>query len=44
MAESYSDALRKMYDLGVEHGKWLGRKELEIEILKKELEEIRKRG
>jgi hypothetical protein len=41
MSESLAtDELMKMYNLGIQHGRNLERKEIELEQLKKEVEEL----
>ena len=37
MLKDHQKSLRDMYDLGVEHGRELQKKDMEIEALKKEL-------
>jgi hypothetical protein len=40
MSEVIKDSLKEMYDLGFKHGYELGRKDLTIEQLEKEIEEL----
>ena len=37
MGKQYAESLREMYELGVEHGRTLAQKDMEIEQLKKDI-------